>query len=179
MVVHQLRKILRGVRIVDGAGVVHVDPQQRHGAAVHGPLQAHFAAVVQNLRDQAVGDQDGVALPAFAHGADQGRAGIQDGLDGPGGEQRDIHRGKEDPVAFAQQIPKADPHGVEHLGRFVILVAQEDDAVARQMPLEHGGVVAGDHDDLADPGLGQGRDDPLGHGNGADVQHGLKISHPR
>ena len=119
-----------------------------------------------------------MTLLALAHGHRKGRIGIQDGPNGFGGEEGHIHRGEEHPVALVQKVAQADLHGVEHLGGLIILISQENDAVAGQMPLQHGGVVAGDHDELAHSRLGQGGHHPLGHGNGADGQHGLEFSHP-
>ena len=109
----------------------------------------------------------------IAHGHCQRGAGIQNGLHGFGGKQGYIHRGEEHLVALVQQVGKSDFHRVKHLGGFVIFISQEDNAVTCQMPLQHGGIVTGDHDNFTDTGLAQGGHHPLGNGDGADTQHGL------
>ena len=47
------------------------------------------------------------------------------------------------------------------------------------MPLELLRVVTCNHDDLRHTCLVKGGDDTLGNGDGADIQHGLKIPHAR
>ena len=114
---------------------------------------------------------------AHADGAGQLRFGLQQRRYGHGGKERDIHRGKEDAVALVFQVGKADLGGVEHLGRGIVFIPEKDDAVVGQVPLQLLGIVAGDHHDSLDPGLVEGGHDPLGNGDGTNVEHGLEVPH--
>ena len=159
------------------AAVLHRHPRQLRAAALERAAQALIAAVREDAVKERGGDQRGMAGLAVDGGAGEGRVGLQQRAHRGRRKERDIHRREEQAVAFVAQIAQTDADRVEHLRRPVVFVAQEDDAVAAQMPLEQRRVVARDHDDLLLARLLEGRDHALGDGDGADVQHGLEVSH--
>ena len=46
------------------------------------------------------------------------------------------------------------------------------------MPLELKSLIARHHDNFADARLAERRHNPLGDGDGTDIEHGLEIAHP-
>ena len=94
-----------------------------------------------------------------------------------GGEKRDIHRRKEQAVAFVLQVGQPDAGRLKHLGVFKVIIAQEDDPAPGEMTLQLCGVVAGDHDDLVNARLLQGGHHTLGNGDRTDVQHRFELAH--
>ena len=178
VVIQQSPIVLRRVRVVEDPRVVHRDPGHFRPAAADGPLETALPGIGQDPGQKRRRDQKGMSGLAHADRAGKLRLGEQKGRDGHGRKERDVHRSEENAVTLVLQVGEADLGGVEHLGAGIVLVSEEYDAVVGEMPLQLLGVVARDHHDAGDPRLAEGGHDPLGNGDGTDIQHGLEVPHP-
>ena len=162
---------MQDTQVVDGN---QTDP----GAAVlKCAAQAPVPRVGKNTVNQRGGDEDGMARLSANGRAGQLCIRVQQRAHRRRSKQRNIHRGKQQTVALVLQVTQADPHRIEHLGCPVFLIAQKDDAVAAEMPLQQNGVIAGDHDDLLYTRLLEGSHHPLSDGDGADIQQRFEVPH--
>ena len=173
----ELLIVFRRVGIMQDTGVFNRN--LRHGNAEPGEraVKAVLSGIIQKGIDQAAGDQNRMAGLAIADRAGQIRLAGHHRPDCVGSEERNVHRREQNTVTFVLYIVQADPDRVKHLRRCILLIAQEDNSVAGQMPLQQKRLIAGHHDDLADTGLAERRHHPLGDGDGSDIEHGLEITH--
>jgi len=177
VVVQEGRVVLLGVHVHEDAPIRDLDAGFFHAASGECAPQPVIALVLQDSLNDRGGHQDGMSGHAIADGDGKLCFAGKEGLDRIRGEEGNVHRGEEDAVAFVFQILQADAGALEHIRGPVVGIAQEKDALPREVMFQVVGAIARDKDDLGNIGLLQRGDDSLRYGYGPHIQHGLEVAH--